>query len=231
MSEGDSAPHEHYLYNVDERVLCFHGPLIYEAKASDKKGCYRQVHVDSNDLDLEPWVVRRRSRHSRCWLLCSLQGLEKHVCQCLGVWEWYFEHGYANELLLFDRWDEWVPESRVLRLNDTNLAMQSKLKDLYTVWYTSNIKYSSNLSHLIASRKEATTWFQYWKGKEEENSEWLNIMLIQLVGGWILEHTRNKDWYPQQPESSIGGWLGKCDKEPAGTIVNAIQMIVIDPCY
>lgn len=54
MSEGESAPHEHYLYNVDERVLCFHGPLIYEAKASDKKGCYRQVHVDSNDLDLEP---------------------------------------------------------------------------------------------------------------------------------------------------------------------------------
>lgn len=74
-----------------------------------------------------------------------------------GVWEWYLEHGYANELLLFDRWDEWVPESRVLRLNDTNLAMQSKLKDLYTVWYISNIKYSSNLSHLIASRQEATT--------------------------------------------------------------------------
>ena len=58
--------------------------------------------------------------------------------------------GYVDELLLFNRWDEWVPESRVLRLNDTNLAMQSKLKELYTVGYMSylNIKYGINLSHL-----------------------------------------------------------------------------------
>ncbi|CDH56478.1 mrg-domain-containing protein [Lichtheimia corymbifera JMRC:FSU:9682] len=89
MSEGDLPAHEHYLYSVDERVLCFHGPLIYEAKILSREW-----------FDDDPDIV--------------------------GAGYYVHYKGWKNT------WDEWVPESRVLRLNDTNIAMQSKLKDLYT---------------------------------------------------------------------------------------------------
>ncbi|XP_066990145.1 LOW QUALITY PROTEIN: mortality factor 4-like protein 1 [Macrobrachium rosenbergii] len=63
-----------------EKVLCFHGPLIYEAK------CLR---VQVKDKQIK-----------------------------------YFIH-YAG---WNKNWDEWVPESRVLKLNDANISRQKDLQ-------------------------------------------------------------------------------------------------------
>ncbi|CAL4168365.1 unnamed protein product, partial [Meganyctiphanes norvegica] len=63
-----------------EKVLCFHGPLIYEAKC------------------------------------LKVQQKEKQVK--------YFIH-YAG---WNKNWDEWVPESRVLKLNDANISRQKDLQ-------------------------------------------------------------------------------------------------------
>ncbi|XP_076064057.1 mortality factor 4-like isoform X2 [Oratosquilla oratoria] len=67
-------------YTEGEKVLCFHGPLIYEAK------CLR------------------------------LQQKEKQVKYLIHYAGW-------NK-----NWDEWVPESRVLKLNDANIQRQKDLQ-------------------------------------------------------------------------------------------------------
>lgn len=63
-----------------EKVLCFHGPLIYEAKC---------LKVQVKDKQVK-----------------------------------YFIH-YAG---WNKNWDEWVPESRVLKLNDANINRQKDLQ-------------------------------------------------------------------------------------------------------
>ncbi|KAK7077208.1 Mortality factor 4-like protein 1 [Halocaridina rubra] len=74
------APPPKTKYNEGEKVLCFHGPLIYEAK------CLR---VQVKDKQIK-----------------------------------YFIH-YAG---WNKNWDEWVPESRVLKLNDANISRQKDLQ-------------------------------------------------------------------------------------------------------
>ncbi|EEB16037.1 conserved hypothetical protein [Pediculus humanus corporis] len=70
-------------FSEGEKILCFHGPLIYEAK------CLKfRVNEDDNNLN-EYWV------HYAGW----------------------------NK-----SWDEWVPESRILKYNDANVARQKDLQ-------------------------------------------------------------------------------------------------------
>lgn len=64
-----------------ERVLCFHGPLIYEAKC------------------MKGQVKEKTPRY-----LIHYNGWNKN-------------------------WDEWVPESRVLKFNEANLMRQKELKE------------------------------------------------------------------------------------------------------
>ncbi|XP_065369310.1 mortality factor 4-like protein 1 [Calliphora vicina] len=70
-----------YKFAEGEKVLCFHGPLIYEAKALKS--------TTTKDKQLK-----------------------------------YFVH-YAG---WNKNWDEWVPEHRVLKYNDTNLQRQKELQ-------------------------------------------------------------------------------------------------------
>ncbi|XP_071538569.1 mortality factor 4-like protein 1 isoform X3 [Panulirus ornatus] len=67
-------------FSESEKVLCFHGPLIYEAKC---------LKVQVKDKQVK-----------------------------------YFIH-YAG---WNKNWDEWVPESRVLKLNDANISRQKDLQ-------------------------------------------------------------------------------------------------------
>ncbi|XP_071538568.1 mortality factor 4-like protein 1 isoform X2 [Panulirus ornatus] len=67
-------------FSSTEKVLCFHGPLIYEAKC---------LKVQVKDKQVK-----------------------------------YFIH-YAG---WNKNWDEWVPESRVLKLNDANISRQKDLQ-------------------------------------------------------------------------------------------------------
>jgi len=74
-------------FNEDEKVLCFHGPLIYEAK------------ILKGELWENKQIEKDNGPH-------------------------YFVHykGWKQT------WDEWVPESRVLKYNEVNLKRQSELK-------------------------------------------------------------------------------------------------------
>ncbi|GFS47659.1 mortality factor 4-like protein 1 [Nephila pilipes] len=67
-------------YTEGEKVLCFHGPLLYEAK------CLRA------------------------------QFKEKHM-------KYFIHYSGWNK-----NWDEWVPESRVLKYNEANLQKQKELE-------------------------------------------------------------------------------------------------------
>jgi len=72
---------------MQERVLCYHGPLIYEAKV----------------LKTDTWDETTTKLGS------------------VGV------HYYVHYKGWKQTWDEWVPASRLLKFNDTNLALQKTL--------------------------------------------------------------------------------------------------------
>ena len=76
-------------YQPEEKVLCFHGPLMYQAKilmAEDWKGTENQHGAVGPHY------------------LVHYQGWKK-------------------------TWDEWVPDSRLLKYTDENLARQKALVD------------------------------------------------------------------------------------------------------
>ncbi|CAG8655580.1 683_t:CDS:10, partial [Acaulospora morrowiae] len=76
----------------DELILCFHGPLLYEAKI----------------LKAESWGPTDSESGE--------------------VGPHYFVHykGWKKT------WDEWVPEERIVKYNDANLARQKQLKETYS---------------------------------------------------------------------------------------------------
>ncbi|KAI8374028.1 MRG-domain-containing protein [Choanephora cucurbitarum] len=92
-TEQSSDTNKELLFNENEKVLCYHGPLIYEAKI-----------LERNWMEDDP----------------ELTG------------PYYFVHykGWKRS------WDEWVPETRLLRWSEENLQMQSRLKALYRVKQT-----------------------------------------------------------------------------------------------
>lgn len=92
-----------FKFAEGEKVLCFHGPLIYEAKAlkstitKDKQLKYFVHYAGWN----KKWVWKdNKSPHG--------------ACKEINIW--YFS------------WDEWVPEHRVLKYNDVNLQRQKELQ-------------------------------------------------------------------------------------------------------
>ncbi|KAF8127639.1 MRG-domain-containing protein [Boletus edulis] len=74
-------------FTVNERVLCYHGPLIYEAKVTKT----------------EMW--------------------DETNTKLAGVGPHFFVHykGWKQT------WDEWVPVARLLKFNETNVALQKAL--------------------------------------------------------------------------------------------------------
>ncbi|EDR08717.1 uncharacterized protein LACBIDRAFT_297214 [Laccaria bicolor S238N-H82] len=82
---GASAP---LTFVVNERVLCYHGPLVYEAK------------------------VLKTTVFDETTTLTGVMGPH------------YFVHykGWKQT------WDEWVPGHRLLKLNETNIALQKQLQ-------------------------------------------------------------------------------------------------------
>ncbi|XP_015790748.1 mortality factor 4-like protein 1 isoform X2 [Tetranychus urticae] len=75
-------------FQEGERILCFHGPLLYEAK------CLKVAPAKS------------------------------------GVFKYFVHYQGWNK-----SWDEWVPESRVLKYNETNVAKQKELQESYKYVY------------------------------------------------------------------------------------------------
>lgn len=75
-------------FQEGERILCFHGPLLYEAK------CLKVAPAKS------------------------------------GVFKYFVHYQGWNK-----SWDEWVPESRILKYNETNVAKQKELQESYKYVY------------------------------------------------------------------------------------------------
>ncbi|NXQ89850.1 MO4L1 protein, partial [Nyctibius grandis] len=95
-----------------ERVLCFHGPLLYEAKCvkvaiKDKQVKYFIHYSGWNKKDAFPFCKKGR------------------ILECNYV---MFLNDRLIFLTFFFSWDEWVPESRVLKYVDTNLQKQKELQ-------------------------------------------------------------------------------------------------------
>ncbi|KAN0065926.1 Esa1p-associated factor [Thecaphora frezii] len=76
------------LYSESEKVLCYHGPLIYSAKI----------------LKAEKWTGDDNATHQ----------VGPHYLVHYDGWK--------------KTWDEWVPESRLLKHNDENLAKKAGLE-------------------------------------------------------------------------------------------------------
>lgn len=53
-----------FNFEKDERVLCYHGPFIYEAKVGNEAFCER-VFIDEMGLDFEKGKEGGRRRGSR----------------------------------------------------------------------------------------------------------------------------------------------------------------------
>ncbi|NXM53608.1 MO4L1 protein, partial [Illadopsis cleaveri] len=104
-----------------ERVLCFHGPLLYEAKCvkvaiKDKQVKYfihysgwnkKSSGADQSDFIPELLVYITQRTLPNWPFPAELAG---GCWECSGIW------------------DEWVPESRVLKYVDTNLQKQKELQ-------------------------------------------------------------------------------------------------------
>ncbi|XP_064608535.1 mortality factor 4-like protein 1 [Liolophura sinensis] len=90
-----------------ERVLCFHGPLLYEAKA---------VRAEVKDKSVRYFI------HYNGW----------------------------NK-----NWDEWVPESRVLKFNDTGLQKQKELERAHQKAASSRKEAASKEAKGAGSRKDS----------------------------------------------------------------------------
>jgi mortality factor 4-like protein 1 len=119
-------------YTINERALCYHGPLIYEAKILKE-----EVWDETTSLTGLPgphFFV-----HYKGW---------KQTC--------VFALSSRSPILIaiFLRWDEWVPISRLLKLDEANLALQ---KGLAAQSAASNAAASSsrNKAHAVSATKDA----------------------------------------------------------------------------
>ncbi|XP_054160342.1 mortality factor 4-like protein 1 [Oppia nitens] len=80
-------PKINHKFHENEKVLCYHGPLLYEAK-----------------------VQKSQEKENK-------ETKEKTV------------HYFVHYLGWSKNWDEWVPEDRVLKINDISLQKQRELTD------------------------------------------------------------------------------------------------------
>ncbi|XP_050013252.1 mortality factor 4-like protein 1 [Alexandromys fortis] len=106
-------------FQEGERVLCFHGPLLYEAKCVKVAIKDKQVKyfIHYSGWNKKSAVRPRRSEK-------SLKTREDIVA-LFPVPE---GAPSVHHPLLTSSWDEWVPESRVLKYVDTNLQKQRELQ-------------------------------------------------------------------------------------------------------
>lgn len=92
-------------FRPNSRILAYHGPLIYEARVIRVHGKNKSF-VEEGDGTHSP--VEQEAIPS------SLIDVDTYYVHYKG-WN--------------GKWDEWVPELRILEINDANLAIQKKLRE------------------------------------------------------------------------------------------------------
>ncbi|KAI9319279.1 MRG-domain-containing protein [Dichotomocladium elegans] len=157
----------------DERILCFHGPLLYEAKI---------VKVDLSEDQKPIYLV-----HYKGWK---------------------------------QTWDEWVPEERVLKWNDTNLQKQQQLKDMHGRRKTSrsSIRTGHDGASITSSesrgRKRHRDQSTSDKPRSEDDNLWRQefglvipeSLKSRLVDDWE-NVTKNKELLPLPRQPSVSNIL------------------------
>jgi mortality factor 4-like protein 1 len=145
--DSDKVVLDHPLtFSEDEKVLCFHGPLIYEAKI----------------LKGELWENKQIEKDNG-------------------------PHYYVHYKGWKQTWDEWVPESRVLKYNDVNLKRQSELKA-----YVQAQKNSRNHEKKIADT--GTDRGRKRLREVEKEEEFLKKPEIKIVMPDLLKLQLIDDW-------------------------------------
>jgi len=101
-------------HDINDKVLCFHGPLLYEAKV---------LQIKTEDASKPPtYKVHYKGWKSRFnhFLMPSSSPYAAWFRRCMD-WRILFFHKCS--------WDEWVPQDRVLKWSDENLKTQKRLKE------------------------------------------------------------------------------------------------------
>ncbi|KAG2179811.1 hypothetical protein INT43_003594 [Umbelopsis isabellina] len=132
------------LFLQNEKVLCFHGPLIYEAK------------------------------------ILQCDNATTNGCQ-------YFVHykGWKQT------WDEWVPETRVLKWTDANMQKQKALRELHTAkkaTRTSSTALEKPPESRSSSRKRPRD------DTEDKEDDYLKKLEVKIVIPDILKGQLVDDW-------------------------------------
>nr|KAF6399374.1 mortality factor 4 like 1 [Molossus molossus] len=106
-------------FQEGERVLCFHGPLLYEAKCVKVAIKDKQVKYFIHYSGWNKKSAVRPRRSEKTWKT------REDIVALFPVPE---GAPSVHHPLLTSSWDEWVPESRVLKYVDTNLQKQRELQ-------------------------------------------------------------------------------------------------------
>ncbi|NXR92309.1 MO4L1 protein, partial [Hypocryptadius cinnamomeus] len=102
-------------FQEGERVLCFHGPLLYEAKC---------VKVAIKDKQVK-YFIHYSGWNKKAWLGIILPVSTVRIPESFVT---VGHRGVTWAHSASGSWDEWVPESRVLKYVDTNLQKQKELQ-------------------------------------------------------------------------------------------------------
>jgi len=93
---------------VNERVLCYHGPVIYEAKIL-KAEMFDDANTQTGFIGAHYWV------HYKGW---------KATCVTCNSFSLSASKAMLTDGHISCSWDEWVHQDRLLKYNDVSLQKQ-----------------------------------------------------------------------------------------------------------
>ena len=132
----------------NERVLCYHGPMVYEAKIL-RIDNWDETTTKSGAIGPHFFV------HYKGWKQTRVSAT--------------LRFNDAQSLTSLDncRWDEWVPAARLLKYNETNIELAKTLKNASTASTSKSANKSvyldlrHHITRLIFSTRE-WHWRGYW---------------------------------------------------------------------
>ncbi|CAE1271880.1 MORF4L1 [Acanthosepion pharaonis] len=145
-----------------ERVLCYHGPLLYEAKCvkSDVKEKTVRYFIHYNGWNKK--LKKKKKGNTLSGNKLSDEELFERNSSELNCFEFsacflpfvkwsHYERGFKKEPAL--SWDEWVPETRVLKYNDASLQRQKELQKAHAGFKKTKTKKDKEKGVLLGTEK------------------------------------------------------------------------------
>ncbi|KAJ9083327.1 Esa1p-associated factor [Entomophthora muscae] len=110
-ASGDAKSKAKLEFSKDEQILCYHGPLLYEAKV----------------LKAEVWSEEKLASQKQSSKKTQPKGKGKNPDEDLPGPRYHIHYKGWKQ-----RWDEWVTASRILKWTPSNLELQIKLNENMT---------------------------------------------------------------------------------------------------